>query len=69
MKPNRTTTPPARCIAPVDASDAGPNAFRERGVAELLCGEPATTERTAEGIVCPLCAAHAAELDEDRAKN
>jgi hypothetical protein len=30
-----------------------------------LCGEPATTTRVVEGLVCPLCAAHAKEFDED----
>lgn len=54
-----------RCIAPVEPSESGPNAFRERGVDELLCGEPATTERVAEGLACPLCAAHAAEIDAE----
>lgn len=54
-----------RCIAPVDATEAGPNAFRERGVSEFLCGEPATTERVVEGLACPLCAAHAAEIDAE----
>jgi hypothetical protein len=33
---------------------------------DALCGAPATAERTVEGLVCPLCAEHAAELDEER---
>jgi hypothetical protein len=53
----------------VEPSESGPNAFRERGVDELLCGEPATTERVAEGLACPLCAAHAAELDDESEQN
>lgn len=47
------TREPARCVAPVDG--------------DLLCGAPATEERTIEDIVCPLCAAHAAEIDDDTA--
>lgn len=34
---------------------------------DTLCGEPATTDRIVEGIVCPLCAEHARELDSERA--
>jgi len=33
----------------------------------LLCGEGAAEERTVEGLVMPLCADHARELDEERA--
>lgn len=32
-----------------------------------VCGEDATEEREVEGIVCPLCAHHARELDAERA--
>jgi hypothetical protein len=42
----------ARCIAPIDG--------------ERLCGRPAKTTRTVEGITCPLCGAHARELDGER---
>ena len=42
----------ATCIAPIDdASD------------QHLCGASATTERTVEGLACPLCAERAAEID------
>jgi hypothetical protein len=36
--------------------------------ADMLCGRDATTERTVEGVVMPLCAEHAAELDADVAR-
>jgi Zn finger protein HypA/HybF involved in hydrogenase expression len=42
------------CIAPVD--DDG-----------HLCGKPATTQRTIEDLLCPLCEEHADEIDNDRA--
>jgi hypothetical protein len=45
---------PARCIAPVGDDD-------------LVCGCVATTTRTVEGIVCPLCDEHARELDAEKA--
>lgn len=41
-----------RCVAPVDCGSH-------------LCGLPATEERVIEGVVCPLCAEHAAEIDRD----
>lgn len=44
---------PRRCVAPLDG--------------ERVCGEPATTERVVEGLVCALCAEHAAELDQESA--
>lgn len=47
-----TAREPKRCIAPID--DEG-----------HLCGAPATEERVIEDLVCPLCAEHAAEVDED----
>lgn len=31
----------------------------------LTCDLPATTRCTVEGLICHLCAAHAAELDSD----
>ncbi len=49
----------ARCIAPLgDVHDDDP-------LAADLCGAPATTTRTADGLRCPLCAAHAAEIDAE----
>ena len=42
------------CIAPIDDS-ADP----------VLCGEKAAEQRTIDGMVCDLCAAHAAEIDRD----
>jgi hypothetical protein len=42
-----------RCIAPLGDGDE-------------LCGEPATETRIVEGLECPLCMAHARELDEER---
>ena len=44
----------ARCVAPV-----GP---QQDPLWERLCGEPATTEVLVEGLLCPLCAEHAAEM-------
>ncbi len=44
---------PSRCTAPV--LDAKRRAS--------ICGKPATTERTVEGIALPFCAACAAALD------
>ncbi len=44
---------PSRCVAPV--LDAKRRA--------TLCGKPATTERTVEGVVLTFCAACAATLD------
>jgi len=32
---------------------------------ERVCGAIATVERVVEGVVCPLCQAHAAELDAE----
>lgn len=52
---------PARCVAPVDGGE-------DAGVL-VLCGDPAVTTRTMEGIECPLCAAHAQELDRERGQN
>jgi len=43
-----------RCVAPLEGS------------AEL-CGEDASESRLVEGLDCPLCAEHAAELDRDYA--
>ena len=48
----------ASCVTPTDTLASGE---------ERLCGLPATTERTVEGLVCPLCAGHAAEIDRERA--
>lgn len=48
---------PQRCVAPVDNGDG------------RLCGADATVEHTIEGIVMPLCAEHAAELDRERVEN
>jgi hypothetical protein len=31
-----------------------------------LCGKDATTERTVEGVVMPLCEEHAAEIDAEK---
>ncbi len=45
----------ARCIAPM-SDDVDPR----------LCGAPATEERDVEGLVCALCAKHAAEMDAER---
>lgn len=45
-----------RCVAPLDDE------------ARELCGQPATTERTVEDVVMPLCGEHAAELDEEEMK-
>ena len=42
-----------RCVAPID----------EIGT---LCGAPAEAERIVEGVVCPLCAKHAEELDQEQ---
>ena len=42
------------CCAPIDDSDN-----------PILCGELATTERTSEGVIVPMCAEHAAEMDAD----
>jgi hypothetical protein len=50
-------TPGARCVAPIDDDQPEPR----------LCGEPATTTRIVEELVCPLCEAHATELDEEHA--
>lgn len=47
---------PRRCVAPLD----------DEGV--RLCGADAPEERTVEGLVMPLCAEHARELDEERAQ-
>jgi hypothetical protein len=38
-------------------------------VPDPLCGGPATTTRTVEGLECALCAAHAAEIDAEAASN
>lgn len=46
---------PMRCVAPID----------EVGT---LCGAPADVERVVDGVACPLCAAHAAEFDEEFAR-
>ena len=43
----------ATCLTPLD--DEG----------EEFCSKPAVTERTLEGLVFPLCAEHAEELDND----
>ena len=43
----------ATCLTPLD--DEG----------EEFCSKPAVTERTVEGLVFPLCAEHAEELDGD----
>lgn len=48
-----------RCQAPID--DVPDDSLE--GV--RLCGEPATEERTVEGLVWRLCAEHAAEVDRD----
>ncbi len=49
----------ATCIAPL--GDVPEDSLE--GVA--LCGKPATTARVVEGLRCPLCAAHAAEIDAE----
>lgn len=49
-----------RCIAPIGTRSDG---------TEVLCGEPATAERTVEGLVCPLCAEHAAEINREQQIN
>ncbi len=46
-----------RCIAPLDSPEDALEAH--------LCGAIATTEREVEGVRCPLCTVHAAELDAD----
>ncbi|TMB25377.1 MAG: hypothetical protein E6J62_21090 [Deltaproteobacteria bacterium] len=43
----------ATCLTPIDDD------------VEEFCGKPAVTERTVEGLVFPLCAEHAEELDND----
>jgi hypothetical protein len=48
-------------VSPVE----GPRCVAPLGDVGRLCGEDAVTERLVEGILCPLCAAHAAELDEE----
>lgn len=50
----------ARCVAPLGDADA------ETPLEQIqICGEPATEVREVEGIACPLCAAHAAEIDAE----
>ena len=51
-----------RCVAPVDELPVEPGE-------EPLCGALATEERAVEGLVCPLCAEHAAELADDLAED
>jgi hypothetical protein len=46
----------ATCFVPANA----------KGDLEDLCGKPAATERVVEGLVFPLCAEHAEELDTER---
>lgn len=43
----------ARCVMPLV------------GRGRELCSEPATTEREAEGLMCPLCSTHAEQLDRE----
>ena len=43
----------ATCLTPLDDDS------------EEFCSKPAVTERTVEGLVFPLCAEHAEELDND----
>lgn len=49
------------CVAPLGdvPDDPGPDDVIP------LCGRDATTTRTVEGLVCPLCAEHAAEIDRE----
>jgi hypothetical protein len=53
LTPRTASLTDRRCIAPVSDDD------------ETLCGQPATTDRVVEGLVCPLCAEHAAEIDRE----
>lgn len=48
--------PGARCVVPVAGTHLHP----------VLCSRPATTTRVAGGVCCPLCPAHAAQLDTER---
>lgn len=51
---------PRYCVAPIE--DVG-----DRRIEEVrVCGRLASTSRLAEGLDCPLCAAHAAELDAEQ---
>ena len=47
------------CMAPTDAGGDAESYWSN------LCGVQAVTERVAEGVVFPLCAAHADKLDEE----
>lgn len=49
-----TAREPSRCVAPLD--DGG-----------HLCGKDAETTREVAGLVMPLCAEHARELDDENA--
>lgn len=58
------------CVAPVDPlpdADGTHGDVYAPANAVPVCGKPATTERTVEDIVCPLCEEHAAELDRENA--